>query len=214
MAEPAGEEIGKRAGRPTGRASGRGTDEGADAGEMDPLTTGDGATGDGDTGAGAVGQPAAVEPEQPEVEVMTVSPAWFASRPGPAAAAVLLGLAGISFGIFGGVTLMWPLAGAGAVAFVVAVGTLGYWRFSATRTKLTITNRRLTLSSGFLGREVLDIPVRQVQDIRLTQSFSDRLLGIGHLSISHSSQEDDELELFNYPDPQKIKKTIDRQRRL
>lgn len=69
---------------------------------------------------------------------------------------------------------------------LVAVGLL--WlivRFVRwTRTIYAVTDRRVLVQRGILGRDLEEIPVDQVRAVEVTQSFGHRLLGYGTVSVS------------------------------
>ncbi len=149
-----------------------------------------------------------------EHDLLVVHPAWFVSRPGHAAIAVLAILAGLGFAIGGLIksTQMLPEIGGGV--FLLGAGFLGYWFLHSRSMSITVTSKRLIVAQGLFTRDTLDVPLREIQDIRLTQSLHERLLGTGRLSISNSSQSDDEIELEHIPNPQNLKKAIDKARKL
>ena len=149
-----------------------------------------------------------------EQDVFVVHPAWFVSRPGHAAIAVLAILAGLGFGLGGLFTANPILPGVGGALIVLGAGFLGYWYIHSRLTTVTVTTKKLIIAQGLFTRDTLDVPLHEIQDIRLTQSLHERLLGTGRLSISNSSQSDDEVELENIPNPQSLKKAIDKARKL
>lgn len=149
-----------------------------------------------------------------EHDILIVHPAWFVSRPGHAAIAVLAVLAGLAFGI-GGLATGNPFSSAiGGGVFLLGVGFLGYWYVHSRCMVITVTSKQLIVAQGLFTRDTLNVPLREIQDIRLTQSLHERLLGTGRLSISNSSQSDDEVELEHIPNPQALKKAIDMARKL
>lgn len=149
-----------------------------------------------------------------EQDILVVHPAWFVSRPGHAAIAVLAVLLGLGFAIGGLWHGIQVLAGTGGGLILLGSCILGYWYIHARSTAITVTSKRLIIAQGLFTRDTLDVPLREIQDIRLTQSLHERLLGTGRLSISNSSQSDDEVELENIPNPQSLKKAIDKARKL
>jgi hypothetical protein len=79
-----------------------------------------------------------------------------------------------------------------AVAFVLVmigrrVGGL-IWRALALRGhRYRLSNQRLVLESGVFSKAVTEIDIRTVEEISFHQSFAERLLGLGQISLVSSS---------------------------
>jgi uncharacterized membrane protein YdbT with pleckstrin-like domain len=79
-----------------------------------------------------------------------------------------------------------------AVAFVLVligrrVGGL-VWRGLALRgQRYRLSNQRLVLESGVFSKSVTEIDIRTVEEVSFHQSFAERLLGIGQISLVSSS---------------------------
>jgi uncharacterized membrane protein YdbT with pleckstrin-like domain len=79
-----------------------------------------------------------------------------------------------------------------AIAFVLVmvgrrVGAL-VWRGLALRGhRYRLSNQRLVLESGVLSKSVTEIDIRTVEEVSFHQSFGERLLGLGRISLVTSS---------------------------
>jgi membrane protein YdbS with pleckstrin-like domain len=79
-----------------------------------------------------------------------------------------------------------------AIAFVLVmvgrrVGAL-IWRGLALRGhRYRLSNQRLVLESGVLSKSVTEIDVRTIEEVSFHQSFAERLLGLGRISLVSSS---------------------------
>jgi membrane protein YdbS with pleckstrin-like domain len=79
-----------------------------------------------------------------------------------------------------------------AIAFVLVmvgrrIGGL-IWRGLALRGhRYRLSNQRLVLESGVLSKSVTEIDIRTVEEVSFHQSFAERLLGIGRVSLVSSS---------------------------
>jgi hypothetical protein len=79
-----------------------------------------------------------------------------------------------------------------AIAFVLVmvgrrVGTL-IWRGLALRGhRYRLSNQRLVLESGVLSKSLTEIDIRTIEEVSFHQSFAERLLGIGRISLVSSS---------------------------
>jgi hypothetical protein len=79
-----------------------------------------------------------------------------------------------------------------AIAFVLVmvgrrVGTLIWRGFALRGHRYRLSNQRLVLESGVLSKSVTEIDIRTVEEISFHQSFAERLLGIGRISLVSSS---------------------------
>jgi len=149
-----------------------------------------------------------------ETELYAVSPSWFLARAGYALIVMFAATIGLAFIIGGLLKALPPLVYFGLALILASGCTLGTWALMARRTRIVVTTERLLLTKGLFSREEHDVPVAEVQDIRITQSLAERMLGLGRLSLSHSGQQDDEIELAMIPDPAALKKAIDKARRI
>lgn len=78
----------------------------------------------------------------------------------------------------------------GAAVLAVAIGVryvlLPFWRWTTTR--LVVTNRRVSQRSGLLTKVGRDIPLHRVNDLAVTKTLMDRVLGCGNLLISDATE--------------------------
>jgi uncharacterized membrane protein YdbT with pleckstrin-like domain len=81
--------------------------------------------------------------------------------------------------------LLWPLA---------------RW-IKRSLTKATITAERLRYESGFPSKSTRTIQLNKVQDVRVDQRMSQRIFGVGNISIE-TAGEASRLTLHNVDDPQ------------
>jgi uncharacterized membrane protein YdbT with pleckstrin-like domain len=84
-----------------------------------------------------------------------------------------------------------PLTAAYVVAAValVAVLWLSLWPFVVWRsTHYVFTNERVLLQSGVFSRDRRDIPLARVNDHSMNQSFVERILGCGTLTIESAGE--------------------------
>ncbi len=101
-------------------------------------------------------------------------------------------LAGLSRQAADAVATYQPGFRLAALAFVLVligrrVGGL-IWRALALRGhRYRLSNQRLVLESGVLSKTVTEIDIRTVEEVSFHQSFAERLLGIGQISLVSSS---------------------------
>ncbi|HSI33274.1 MAG: PH domain-containing protein [Phycisphaerae bacterium] len=75
-----------------------------------------------------------------------------------------------------------------------------------------ITNYRIDYERGILGKKIDTLELWHVEDVRFEQSFFDRLLGVGTVTIFSNDDTNPQLPLRGLPDPRplfdKIKQRI------
>ena len=97
--------------------------------------------------------------------------------------------------------------GVGAVA-LVAVLWLALWPFLVWRTThYVFTNERVLLQEGVFSRDRRDIPLTRVNDHSISQTFIERLLGCGTLTIE-SAGERGQSVLHDIPGVEKVQTTL------
>jgi len=141
----------------------------------------------------------ATEPD--EQTLAKVHPVVFRARPVAAAivglvfliavVAVVMSVAGMSIAGYsldetmtlGPASLLTWVCG---ITFLTIASVVGYWMLLSQFTTLTVTDDRTIYQEGFVSRETSEVQHNDVRNIQLDQSFVQRLLGIGGVSISSS----------------------------
>jgi uncharacterized membrane protein YdbT with pleckstrin-like domain len=77
------------------------------------------------------------------------------------------------------------------------------------RTTYTITNRRLTIQVGLLGREVHETRLEQIQNVNTSQSLFERALGIGDVSFDTAGGTAFDFSFRGVSQPREIMRTVD-----
>jgi len=98
------------------------------------------------------------------------------------------------------------VAGVGLVILLV-------WWLRCRSTTLTLTDRRSTLATGLLGRNVREVWHVDVCDFVLRQTFAQRLAGVGDVGISTAAESGFEIMAAGLPHPQQVQEIISRYRR-
>jgi len=150
----------------------------------------------------------------PETTVMVVRPSVLRSRPGAALivlAAILIGIVG---GIYALVSKSQALAIVGGLVALVGIGTIIAWKIQSLGQTLQITTKRVVYRDGILGRRTQEMAHKVIQDMEVEQSFLERLCGVGHLTLSNSGQEDDEIHMPSVAGPHRVREIIDSYRNL
>jgi uncharacterized membrane protein YdbT with pleckstrin-like domain len=121
-------------------------------------------------------------------------------------AAVLAGvIAGVVTRLAGGsVDVVW-VATAVLVVFVVV---LAWGLIRRIATTYTITNRRLTIRSGLLARELHECRLERVQNVNTRQRLLERVLGIGTVDFDTAAGAAYDFTFHGVEDPGGIVRTV------
>lgn len=122
--------------------------------------------------------------------------------------AVLAGaLAGIvSAAASGKLQVAWVIA-AVLVVFVLAL-IRGVVR--RLQTTYTITNERLTIDIGLLGREVHETRLERVQNVTCRQTLLERILAVGTVDFDTAASGEYDFSFYGVAHPRRIVRTVDR----
>lgn len=171
-----------------------------------------GRSGDEEDRAAARGLPPDSGPEE---HVLTVHPAPLRARPMHAAAILILILGGLTTAACAALAVLTsPFAFLGLAATVAGALWWAWYAISARSIALIITNKRTTERRGWLRKATKEILHDKVQDIQVTQSFPQRMIGIGTIGISNAGESGVEIEVHDIPSPHHIRETIDAYREL
>ncbi len=103
---------------------------------------------------------------------------------------------------FGGVllTLVWPLAVAGAILVVIAAGLALRAVWDWERLHLVVTTERLYVVDGTIRKRARQVRLRRIDAVEVEQSAAGRMLGygtlvVGPLEIDHVARPNEVTEL-------------------
>jgi uncharacterized membrane protein YdbT with pleckstrin-like domain len=122
--------------------------------------------------------------------------------------AVVLGaIAGVLSDVAdGSVQSGWVTA---VVILVLALVVLtGFLRRVATT--YTITDQRLTIARGLLGRDVHETRLERVQNVNCSQSLLQRLLGVGTVDFDTAGSAEFDFAFHGVGRPRQLARTVDR----
>ena len=91
-----------------------------------------------------------------------------------------------------------------AVPLVVGAVVLLVWYLQCRSTRLTVTERRVSLQEGLLSRSTNEIRLRDIRNIRTHQTLFQRMMGVGTLAVSSSAQDDIEIAVTGLPQPERL----------
>lgn len=155
-----------------------------------------------------------------EAVLFVVHPALARQRPLRALLAALAGLLGLGALVVGlgqrwelldwgfGQLPSWLVLSVGILLTTGVVLLYAWWWVLTLFTKLTVTNKRTTYREGIIARETSEVQHDDVRNLQIDQGVVERLLGIGHVAISSSGQDDMEIEVSGIPGPNRVAEAI------
>lgn len=150
-------------------------------------------------------------PGGPEQTVIKARPEMFRAKPAWFMAHIIVLLAGV-----GGVGYFTPSGnknGVGQIGFgvvgLVALVSFLIWKVRNMGTALEITTRRSIERVGLFSKFTSEILHEDVRNIQVTQSFRERLMGVGTIGISSAAQNEVELVAKDVRNPDRIREVID-----
>ncbi len=108
---------------------------------------------------------------------------------------------GLAVGGYFGFRVAWWLG----LALVLAGACMFFVPLILTKSvRYRISNYRVDVESGIFSRNIDTLELWHVEDIKLHQSLSDRILGVGRIIIVSADQTTPRLELRDLPDPRPL----------
>lgn len=92
---------------------------------------------------------------------------------------------------------------------ILAGIVLSIWYLRCLMSTFTVTNKRTTLRTGILSKAINEVWHADVRNVQLSQSFMQRIFGVGTIGISSSGQSGVELTISGIGQPYKAKQVID-----
>ena len=94
----------------------------------------------------------------------------------------------------------------------VGLAILLIWWLGCKGTTLTVTDKRTILQRGLLSRYISEVLHRDVRNIQLSQTFFQRVFGVGSIGISSAAEEGTEIRVTGIPRPDEVRALIDAHR--
>lgn len=142
-----------------------------------------------------------------------VRPAMFRAKP----LLYLLHVLGIVGSIVGAIWVgfftdyPWVAIVCGVVG-LAALGSLGYWWMVTWSVALRITTERTIEDRGFFSRRTSEVLHENIRNVQISQSFWNRIWGVGRLEIASAGHEGFEITFDDVPKPYEVRALIDEYR--
>ena len=102
--------------------------------------------------------------------------------------------AGYALAVLGGIALVFLLASIGVPASIsipLALALLlipAYYHVRRNMIKYTVTDSKLQIDTGLIARTTRNIPLSKVQDVTVSASIPQRILGFGDIIVDNASE--------------------------
>lgn len=102
-----------------------------------------------------------------------------------------------------------------AVLFGLALLLIpAFYHLKQKLVRFTLTDSKIEIDSGLISRTTRNIPLRTVQDVTVSATFPQRMLGFGDLIIENAGESDGQIVLKNINSPKKYADVLLKQIRL
>ena len=95
---------------------------------------------------------------------------------------------------------------------LVGIPIMFVWWLKCKTVQVTVTTERTIVERGLLSKMTNEVWHRDVRNVRIYQSFLQRLLGVGEIEISSAGQAGVEISVKGMPAPHTIRDLIDQNR--
>jgi uncharacterized membrane protein YdbT with pleckstrin-like domain len=115
--------------------------------------------------------------------------------------------AGYALAVLGGITLVFLLASLGVPASIsipLALALLlipAYYHIRRNMVRYTVTDAKLQIDTGLIARTTKNIPLSKVQDVTVSASIPQRLMGFGDIIIDNASELGGSIVMHNISKP-------------
>ncbi len=102
--------------------------------------------------------------------------------------------AGYAMAVLGGIALVFLLASLtvpASISIPLALALLlipGYYHLRRNMVRYTVTDAKLQIDTGLIARTTRNIPLSKVQDVTVSASIPQRLLGFGDIIVDNASE--------------------------
>ena len=125
-----------------------------------------------------------------EAEIFSVSPTLLFVKLGYVAAAVAALLLVAVTAAFTSIGSGWAVI-AGLLLFLIP----GFYHIRQKLVRYTLTESKLEIDSGLISRRTTNVPIRRIQDVTVSMSIIQRMLGFGDLVIDNASDDGEKISL-------------------
>lgn len=89
-----------------------------------------------------------------------------------------------------------------------------FYHFKQKMVRYTLTDSKIEIDEGFIFQNSRNVPLRSIQDVSVSSTISQRMLGFGNLVIDNASDDNTKIVLKNINTPKKYADILLKQMRL
>jgi len=115
--------------------------------------------------------------------------------------------AGYALTVLAGIALVFLLAYIGVPAYISVVLALAlllfpaYYHIKRNMIRYTVTDSKLEIDKGLVARTTRNIPLSKVQDVTVSASIPQRLMGFGDIIVDNASEVGGTIVMHNISTP-------------
>ena len=115
--------------------------------------------------------------------------------------------AGYGLAVLGGIALVFLLASIGLPAWISILLALAlllipaYYHVRRNMVRYTVTDSKLQIDTGLIARTTKNIPLSKVQDVTVSASIPQRVMGFGDIIIDNASEIGGSIVMHNISHP-------------
>jgi membrane protein YdbS with pleckstrin-like domain len=114
---------------------------------------------------------------------------------------------GYALAVIGGIALVFLLASIGVPAYISILLALAlllipaYYHIKRNMIRYTVTDAKLEIDTGLIARTTRNIPLSKVQDVTVSASIPQRLMGFGDIIVDNASEVGGTIVMHNISSP-------------
>lgn len=89
-----------------------------------------------------------------------------------------------------------------------------YFHLKNKLVRYTLTDSKIEIDKGLVSHTTRNVPLRTIQDVTVSATVTQRMLGFGNIVIENANEEDDKIILHNINSPKKYADILLKQMRL
>lgn len=152
-------------------------------------------------GEGLLASPAMggdADTDSQEAEIFAISPTLMFVKVGYALAALgALFLAAFTSVFLSNWISVWLSVFIGLLLFLIPA----YYHFKRQMVSYKLTESKLEIDEGFISRTTRSVPIRRIQDVTVSSTMLQRMLGFGNLTIDNASDDGGKVVMKNINTP-------------
>ncbi len=115
--------------------------------------------------------------------------------------------AGYALAVIGGIALVFLLASLGvpaSISILLGLALLlipAYYHIRRNMVRYTVTDSKLQIDTGLIARTTKNIPLSKVQDVTVSASIPQRIMGFGDIIVDNASEIGSSIVMHNINSP-------------